>query len=82
MTNELWVRLRKLLRRRTPSREIERIVSSFRADAPRDQNGFGRKRERLDMCRGWVLEDVEDEADRPGAGPARGRSKRVGTKTR
>ena len=62
-TNELWVRLRRLFRNQTPSREIERIVSGFRPDESPRERRSARTRERLDLSRGWVNEDEEPRVD-------------------
>lgn len=59
MTTELWLCIRRMLRRRSPSREVERIVAGWRADEPvRDQRNR-RRRERLDLIEGWVSEDTD-----------------------
>ena len=72
-TNELWVRLRRLFRNQTPSREIERIVSGFRPDERRGGNRSAGRRERLDLNRGWVNEDEE-----PGLSDVRAQKRRSG----
>jgi len=81
-TNELWARLRRLFRRRTPSREIERIVSGFRADESPGERRVARRRERLDLGRGWVMEDDEHKVNQVGSGLQHRRSGRAGSKKR
>ena len=61
MTTEFWLRIRRLLRRRSPSREVERIVAGWRADEPVRDHRLSRRRERLDLIEGWVMEDVDGE---------------------
>ena len=79
-TNELWVRLRRLFRNQTPSREIERIVSGFRADEPPRERRTVGGRERLDLSRGWVNED--DDPNESHARAQQHRSGSAGGKTR
>lgn len=81
-TNELWARLRKLLRRRTPSREIEGIVSGFRADETLGHNRFTRRRERLDVNLGWVSDDSGQAGNQANGGRPHGPPGRSGAKQR
>jgi len=69
MTSDFWLRIRRLFRRRAPSREIERIVAGWRADEPPEDYRSARKRERLDLVKGWVTEDPEQLPDRAHSGP-------------
>ena len=59
MTTELWLRIRRMLRRRSPTREVERIVAGWRADEPTRDHRHRRRRERLDLIEGWVSEDAD-----------------------
>ena len=59
MKTEFWRCIRRLLRRRSPSREVERIVAGWRADEAVRDHRPRRRRERLDLIEGWVMEDVD-----------------------
>ena len=80
--NEVWVCLRRLFRRRTSSSEIERIVSGFRADELAGERRVERRRERLDLNRGWVLEEDEHKANQASARLPHRHAGRAGGKQR
>jgi hypothetical protein len=63
MTSELWVRIRRLLRRRTPSREVERIIAGWRAEESAHNRRSETRRERLDLIKGWVEENPERRSE-------------------
>lgn len=60
MTTDLWVRIRRLLHKRTPARKLEHALAGYRPDEPLNKSVLKRKRERLDLMRGWVPESLED----------------------
>jgi hypothetical protein len=62
MTTDLWMRIRRLFARRTPTRKLEHIVAGYRAGVPPKNAVFAYNRERLDLMRGWVPDNPEADA--------------------
>ena len=59
MTPNLWVRIRKLFGKRSPSRQLDHILAGWRPDDPATDSRLGQQRERLDLIEGWVAENPE-----------------------
>lgn len=59
MTTELWLCIRRMLRRRSRSRDVARTVAGWRADEAARDHRHSRRRERLDLIEGWVSEDAD-----------------------
>lgn len=59
MTNDLWLRFRRLFARQSPPQSVEHIVAGYRAGMPPKTPVFAYTRERFDLMRGWVREDQD-----------------------
>lgn len=61
MTTDLWVRIRRLFAKQSPSHSVEHIVTGYRAGVPQKNPVFAYSRERFDLMRGWVPEDRDGD---------------------
>ena len=59
MTTDLWARVRRLLGKRMPSRELEQILAGWSAEERPRNARFAAKRELLHPMKGWVMESPE-----------------------
>jgi len=56
MRNDLWINIRRMLRRDTPSTGISQIVDNWSEKKSPDYPRTTQRRERLDLMRGWVTD--------------------------
>jgi len=62
MTTDLWARIRRLFRWRSPSRQLEQILAGYRPEDSPGNAAFAARRERLDLMKGWVPDRPSNNA--------------------